>query len=139
MRLICFQTKPETLYSNLDIVIHASTKPEPFGLTIVEAMACGRPVVASLAGGVKEIIEDGTDALGVLPGDVDCLAHAMERLLSDEELRVRLGANARAKALKSFDQNRIGPQLWKVYERVLKREVTPNSSVPPSAPRQNSV
>jgi glycosyltransferase involved in cell wall biosynthesis len=138
MRLICFQTKPERLYSNLDIVVHASTKPEPFGLTIVEAMACGRPVVASLAGGVKEIIEDGKDALGVLPGNVDCLVDALKRLLTDKEWRVRLGANARTKAEKSFDRNRIGPQLWRVYERVSNREVTPSSTVSRPETQQNS-
>jgi glycosyltransferase involved in cell wall biosynthesis len=139
MQLICFHQKPERLYSNLDIVVHASTKPEPFGLTIVEAMACGRPVIASVAGGVSEIIEDGKDALGVPPGDADCLVGALHRLLHDPDLRVRLGTNARGKVEKLFDQERIGPQLWRVYERVLKGTVDPFSSVPPAATRPNSV
>jgi len=139
MRLICFQTKPENVYSNLDIVVHASTKPEPFGLTIIEAMACGRAVVASVAGGVAEIIENGKDALGVNPGDVDCLVNALERLLHDPDLRGRLGANARAKAVKFFDRNRIGVQLLRVYERVLKRGVAPYSRVPQAATGQNSL
>lgn len=137
MRLICFQTKPEKVYSNLDIVVHASTKPEPFGLTIVEAMACGRPVVASLAGGVAEIIEDGKDAIGVPPGNVDCLVGALKRLLLDPELRMRLGANAREKAVKRFDRNRIGVQIRRVYERVLNRGVTPTSSIRRASPPQN--
>jgi glycosyltransferase involved in cell wall biosynthesis len=139
MRLICFQTKPEKVYSNLDIVVHASTQPEPFGLTIVEAMACGRPVVATLAGGVTEIIEDGKDAIGVPPGNVDCLVGALKRLLLDPDLRMRLGANAREKAVTHFDRNRIGVQIWRVYERVLKREVTPSSSIGRASTPKNSL
>ena len=47
----------------LDVVVHASTQPEPFGLVIAEAMACGRAVVVSSGGGAAEIVTPGEDAL----------------------------------------------------------------------------
>ncbi len=55
----------------LDIVVHASTRPEPFGLVIAEAMACGRAVITSAAGGAAEIVESEVDALTHTPGDVE--------------------------------------------------------------------
>ena len=51
----------------LDIVVHASTEPEPFGLTIAEGMASGRAVIVSAAGGAAEIVQDGVDALTCAP------------------------------------------------------------------------
>jgi len=50
-----FQDNPADVYRALDIVVHASTKPEPFGRTIVEAMACGKPVIAAQTGGAAEL------------------------------------------------------------------------------------
>ena len=58
----------------LDVVVHASTEPEPFGLVIAEGMACGRAVVVSAAGGAAEIIEPGVNALSHEPGDAAGLA-----------------------------------------------------------------
>jgi glycosyltransferase involved in cell wall biosynthesis len=116
---IGFQEKPEDIYPALDIVVHASTQPEPFGLTIVEAMACGRAVIAARAGGAAEIIEHDRDALGVPPGDVAALAGAIQSLLCNPAQRQRLGAEARRTALARFDQVRLGAQLVAVYEKAV--------------------
>lgn len=78
-----------------DVVVHASTRPEPFGQVVVEAMAFGRPVIAADAGGPAEVITDGHDGLLVAPGDVDALASAMVRLATDREARGRLAENGR--------------------------------------------
>lgn len=78
-----------------DVVVHASTRPEPFGQVVVEAMALGRPVIAADAGGPAEVITDGEDGLLVPPGDVDALASAMVRLATDREARGRLAENGR--------------------------------------------
>lgn len=78
-----------------DVVVHASTRPEPFGQVVVEAMALGRPVIAADAGGPAEIVRDGEDGMLVPPGDVDALASAMVRLASDREARGRLAENGR--------------------------------------------
>lgn len=114
-----FQADTPAVYRALDVMIHASTLPEPFGLTVAEAMACGRAVVVSAAGGAAELFTDGADALGVAPGDVAGIASAVRRLAEDAELRVRLGASARATAGARFDALRYGPQLLSVYREVL--------------------
>jgi len=69
-----FQDNPADVYRALDIVVHASTKPEPFGRTIVEAMACGKPVIAAQTGGAAELFTHDHDAVGVPPGDPAALA-----------------------------------------------------------------
>jgi glycosyltransferase involved in cell wall biosynthesis len=120
---IGFQPDPWDVYPALDIVVHASTRPEPFGLTIVEAMACGRAVIATAAGGAAELVAPGQDALAVPPGDPAALAGALERLQADAELRQRLGASARATAVARFDAARLGPQLTAVYRQVLEPPV----------------
>jgi glycosyltransferase involved in cell wall biosynthesis len=99
----------------LDVVVHASTQPEPFGLVIAEAMACGRPVVVSAAGGAGEIVRDGIDALAVPPGDAAAMAEAIRRLAEDAELRARMGAAGRARAEADFDRARLVRQVAPVY------------------------
>src|SRR5262249_20460497 len=69
-----FVPRQESALRALDIVVHASTAPEPFGLVIAEAMACARPVIVSRAGGAAELVTDRRDALTHAPGEVDELA-----------------------------------------------------------------
>jgi glycosyltransferase involved in cell wall biosynthesis len=101
----------------LDVVVHASTRPEPFGRVIVEGMACGRAVVAARAGGAAELFEDGAEALGCPPGDPVALASALGRLVADGELRRRLGAAGREAALARFDRNGLAGPWSDVYEQ----------------------
>jgi glycosyltransferase involved in cell wall biosynthesis len=112
---IPFQNEPQDAYRALDVVVHASTKPEPFGRTIAEAMACGKPVIASLEGGVPELIRPGVDALGFPPNDVAALAANIVSLLRDEKLRQTLGENARRAAVERFSRTRLGPQMRAIY------------------------
>jgi glycosyltransferase involved in cell wall biosynthesis len=116
-----FREDTPAVYQALDVVVHASTLPEPFGLTVAEAMACGRAVVVSQAGGAAELFTPGHDALGVPPGDTAALADAIRRLAADEELRRQLGVNARITAERQFDRQRLGPQVLAFYDRVLGR------------------
>jgi glycosyltransferase involved in cell wall biosynthesis len=101
---------------SLDIVVHASTDPEPFGLVIAEAMACGKPVVASGAGGSLELLEPGVDALAHAPGDAHGLAQAIEALARDTGLRQRLGAAGRAKAERCFTRDRLVGDFAPIYQ-----------------------
>jgi glycosyltransferase involved in cell wall biosynthesis len=100
----------------LDIVVHASTHPEPFGLVIAEAMACGKPIVVSRAGGAAELIQPGVNALDYPPGDAAALARCIESLARDAGLRARLGAAGRATAEQSFNRGRMARELAPIYQ-----------------------
>jgi glycosyltransferase involved in cell wall biosynthesis len=115
-----FVPRPEAALRSLDVVVHASTSPEPFGLVIVEAMATARAVVISLAGGAAEIVTPGLDALGHVPGDVDGLAARITELATSPELRARLGRAARLTAERSFDRERLARDLVPIYQAVLR-------------------
>jgi glycosyltransferase involved in cell wall biosynthesis len=106
---------------SLDVVVHASTEPEPFGLVIAEAMACGRAVVASRAGGAAELIHPEEDALGHAPGDTAGLSAQIRRLVEDEALRARLGIAGRAVAEARFDRTRLAAELVPIYRAARER------------------
>jgi glycosyltransferase involved in cell wall biosynthesis len=78
-----FRSDVPRLMRFVDIVLHTSTAPEPFGRVIVEGMLARRPVVATRAGGVEEIIRDGETGVMVSPGDHEALAAALRQLLDD--------------------------------------------------------
>jgi glycosyltransferase involved in cell wall biosynthesis len=116
--LVPFQREAAPIYRALDVVVHASTRPEPFGLTIVEAMACGRAVIVSRAGGAAELFTDGIDALGVELGDPAALTAAIDALVGDAGRRERLGQSAHANAAARFSRSRMAEQIVQVYDRV---------------------
>lgn len=100
----------------LDVVVHASTRPEPFGRVIVEGMACGRAVVAVAGGGSGELFADGEEALGVPSGDPGALASAIARLAGDPGLRRRLGEAGRRAAEARFDRDAVAATWAALYE-----------------------
>jgi glycosyltransferase involved in cell wall biosynthesis len=104
----------------LDIVVHASTAPEPFGLVIAEAMACGRAVVASDAGGAREIFTREVDALAHSPGHSEELAACIARLAGSGLLRQQLGAAARQTAERRFNRRRLASELAPLYRAPLR-------------------
>lgn len=112
---IDFQDDPAEVYRCGDVIVHASTQPEPFGLTIVEAMACGRAVVVARAGGAAELFTDGQDAVGVLPGDPVALAEAIVRLAHRPEERERLRHQARQTVLTRFCAEGLAKHVTSVY------------------------
>ena len=116
-----FQARPAPVFRALDIVVHASTQPEPFGRTIAEGMACARPVIVSAAGGAVELFTPDHDAIGIPPGDPAALAAAIARLAADPSLRQRLGEHGRQTAVERFNRDRLGPQLMAIYQRILER------------------
>ena len=99
----------------LDVVVHASTEPEPFGLVIAEAFACERAVVASARGGASELFAHGVEALAHAPGDAPDLSARIAQLAQDSDLRRRLGARARAAASRRFDRARLAREWTNVY------------------------
>src|SRR5437867_40126 len=83
----------------------ARCAPEAFGLTIVEAMACGRAVISGASGGAAELLTPGGDAIAVKPADQDSLADAIARLSRDPQLRESLGSRGRATAVARFGRD----------------------------------
>ncbi|SDB63194.1 Glycosyltransferase involved in cell wall bisynthesis [Agrobacterium fabrum] len=95
VRFLGFRSDVPELMASMDVVAHTSIVAEPFGRVVVEAMMCGRPVVATRGGGVTEIIRDGETGLLVPPGDAAALAAALGTILSDPALAQRLGQSGR--------------------------------------------
>jgi glycosyltransferase involved in cell wall biosynthesis len=116
--LVPFQAAPERVYRSLDVAVHASTRPEPFGRTIAEAMTCGRALIAAREGGAAELVRDDVDALAIAPRDPVVLANAIRALAGDPTRRARLGAAARVTAAQRFARDRIGPEVLAAYERL---------------------
>lgn len=95
------------LYRLADICVVPSVWPEPFGITALEAMAASRPVIASRTGGLAESVVHGQTGLLVEPGDILGLSEAVETLLDDGELRVRLGQAGRSRVEAEYDWDRV--------------------------------
>jgi len=111
-----FQSDVAEIYRQLDIVVHASTQPEPFGLAIVEAMACGKSVIVSQAGGAMELFTHNYDAVGVPPGKAIALATAILDLLDHPEKCQTMAKNARQTVIQRFNQTNLGGQIWQIYQ-----------------------
>jgi glycosyltransferase involved in cell wall biosynthesis len=94
---------------------------ETFGISVIEAMAFGVPVVAANVGGLPEIVEDGVTGILVPAKDPDAMAEAVIHLLRDPALRRRLGRAARERVLSDYRIERVVEQTLKVYERVLQK------------------
>jgi glycosyltransferase involved in cell wall biosynthesis len=97
--------------------------------TVLEAMASGRPVVATTTGGVVDMIMDGENGLLVPPGDESRLAETMARLLNDPDLRVRLAAGARERA-ERFTASAVAERLEAVYAQVAPRHSGASPELP---------
>lgn len=95
---------------------------EPFGITPLEAMACGTPVIGANVGGVKYSVEDGKTGYMVPPNDPDCLAVKLYELLHDPALRKKMGENAIKRVNLHFTWAKVSQQMAAVYERILDRD-----------------
>lgn len=103
------------------IALAPSAWPEPFGLVVIEAMAAGRPVIASWTGGLPDIVVDGETGFLVPPGNPVALRQALERLLADPELRERMG-QAGKQRVAEFQASTVVPRIEQVYRTVLTQE-----------------
>jgi glycosyltransferase involved in cell wall biosynthesis len=106
----------ERLYDRAAVVVCPSLR-EGFGVACAEAMAHGKPVVASAVGGLPDLVLDGTTGLLVPPGDTVALRAALDRLLGDPSLRRRLGLNARAHVGAYCAWDRVTRLLLDAYAR----------------------
>lgn len=95
-----------------------SVWPEPFGQVALEAMARGRPVVASAVGGLRDAVVDGETGLLVPPGDPDALGRALRALLDDPARRARMGAAGRRRAA-LFTASAVTGRIERIYAEAL--------------------
>ena len=124
-RSVClagFRSDVNPFYSAADIVVHSSIEPEPFGMVLIEAMACAKPVIASDSGGPREIVETGVTGLLVPPRDPEALAQAILALLRDPDRRVQMGRAGAARVRACFSTEHMVGQLQALYEEMLDRD-----------------
>jgi glycosyltransferase involved in cell wall biosynthesis len=110
--------KVPSLLNHCKVFMYPS-REEPFGLSIIEAMACSVPVIATNVFGPTEIITEGKDGLLIDPDDVDALVEAVISLLDDKQLRVEIGTQGRHTVEKRFDINKHIESLISIYEDLL--------------------
>lgn len=99
-----------------DIVVHASLRPEPFGLVIIDAMAMKKPVIASRLGGPQEIITEGVDGILLDPGNPKILAMAISRLLQEPEFAKDMAAKARERTKQKFDIKKYAKDFDAIFK-----------------------
>ncbi len=102
IRFLGFRSDIPALMTAMDIIVHSSISPEPFGRVIVEAMLAGKPMVASAAGGVLEIIEPGKTGWLYEPGNVVALADTLQMVLDNQTQAATIAAAGRLHAQKTF-------------------------------------
>ncbi|MEM3590264.1 MAG: glycosyltransferase family 4 protein, partial [Candidatus Bathyarchaeia archaeon] len=101
------------------LVLPSKDSSEGFGLTILEAGACGKPVIASRVGGLPEVVEDGGNGLLVPPNDEWALSEAILKVLGDEELARRMGKRGRELA-EARDWSKVAGAYRAIYEEALE-------------------
>lgn len=107
------------ILAHLDLVVLATTTHEAFGRVVVEAMACGVPVVATKVGGVVDIIEDGKNGILVPPADSKSMADAIMRIFEDVDLAAQLAENAYAKVKEKYNVELMVKNTLDVYRDAL--------------------
>jgi glycosyltransferase involved in cell wall biosynthesis len=114
--------RPDVLsvHKAFDIFVMSSIT-EGLGTSILDAMACGRAVVATTAGGIPEVVRDGETGVLVPPRDHEAMAAAIVKLLKDEPLRRRMGAAGLSLANARFSADRMVAETLSVYQRVVRQ------------------
>jgi len=106
----------------LDLLVHSSADPEPFGRVVIEGMAAGLPVIGMDAGAIPEIIEDGVNGVLVPPRDVEAMAETICALLADPQWARALGHEARQRVAERFTVEQYVTGVERVYEAIIGEE-----------------
>jgi glycosyltransferase involved in cell wall biosynthesis len=114
-----FRMDIPVVMSALDILVLASTSPEPFGRVLIEAMAAGKPVVATDAGAAREIIEDGVQGLLVPAGDAEAMARAITDLLTHRDTAILMGQKGQNRVRERFGMQQYSDGVQSVYRELL--------------------
>lgn len=116
-----FRPDMAAVYHESHIVALPSMYAEGVPTTLVEAAACGLPVVTTAIPGCQDFVVDGVNGFVVPPGDAEALAAALEKLASDAELRARMGAAGRARVLAHYTAPQVNAATQAVYRSVWER------------------
>jgi glycosyltransferase involved in cell wall biosynthesis len=106
-----------SVHKGFDIFVMSSVT-EGLGTSLLDAMACGKPIVATTAGGMPEVVEDGATGLVVPPRDHQAMAAAIVKLLTSPDLRARMGAAGLARVRARFSVERMVQDTLEIYRRV---------------------
>jgi len=118
-----FRADMPDVFAAFDIFVLPSILPEPFGLVVIEAMASGKPVVATAPGGPSETVVDGETGFLVPPSDPAAIARALEELLTDPQKRISMGEAGRRRARDVFSLPRYVTEFEELYDAVLQQAV----------------
>jgi glycosyltransferase involved in cell wall biosynthesis len=114
------ERKAELVAATACVVLPSHREGLP--LVLLEAMAAGRPVVATTVGGVPEAVRDGIEGLLVEPGDPAALAAALGRVLDDPGLADSMGAAGRRRVLEEYSPDAVATRIGDLYEEVLSKQ-----------------
>lgn len=109
-----------SLYRASSVCIYPSTSGEPFGLTMLEAMSSGKPMIVTNSGGMPEIIRDGINGFVIPVMDFEALASRIIQLLNDDKLRNRIGYTGRQMVEQNFTTKIIARNTMNVYKKLLQ-------------------
>ncbi len=118
VRFLGFRTDVPQLMTACDLIAHTSTAPEPFGRVIVEAMLCGRPVVAAAAGGATELIDHGETGWLTPPADSQKLAEIIQLCYEQPDRAAEVAHWSRYTARQRFDLNMINQQINQLLRQI---------------------
>ncbi len=123
--IVCFtghSTNMSEVYNGLDIVLSASTSPEPLGTVVIESMAMARPLIGPNHGGAKEMMDHNKTGLLFEPKNSEDLAKTIFQFYKKPELKEKLAKKARKKALKTFAIKEHVKQVQNIYNNLLKHK-----------------
>lgn len=108
-------------YAASDIfVLPSITMGEAFGIVLLEAMACSKPVIASRLPGVRSVVTDGIDGLHIAPNDVSDLSQKLAYLIAENDIRQQMGRRGREKVVEKYEWGKIAEKLEMIYQQILE-------------------
>ena len=114
------QDKVEKYHNMLDISVTFSTdNSESFGVAVLEASACGKPVVVANVGGLPEVVENGITGFVVEPKNIIVLADVLNKLILHPELRIEMGIKGRERVIKKYNWNDSSKQMISIYNSLI--------------------
>ena len=113
---------PRPAYAGMDVLTLTSAQPEPFGNVVMEAMGMGLPVIATNIGGSLDQVLDGVTGFLVPPADPAALAAAIQKLMSNSELRRRMGEAAASRVQERFSITEMTAKIEAIIGEALRRQ-----------------